>query len=157
MGARRTARENALMVLYQIDVSGADAAMALERFYDAFATGEDLDPPPPFAPREGEPPPVITPEVREYATALVHGVTRNLEAIDEAIQTVSAHWRLERMARVDRNILRLGAFELMFLGDDVPRKVAINEAIEIAKRYGTHESSAFINGILDRVGAGSPE
>jgi N utilization substance protein B len=79
----------------------------------------------------------------------VGGVRAHLAEIDELLGRVSRNWRLERMARVDRNLLRLAIFELKFSAD-VPAKVAINEAIEIAKRYGTAESPAFVNGVLDR-------
>ena len=156
MGVRRTAREYALMILYKMDVAGSFAGgavlpdLAIDRVFNAFADGEPLDPPPPFldAPPPEEP---VAAEAKEYAGVLVRGVFKNREAIDTAIQTASSHWRLDRMARVDRNILRLGSFELLFLSEDVPRKVVINEAVEIAKRYSTRESGAFINGLLDRV------
>jgi len=151
MKRRRRARELALMMLYQIDVSGAETEQAIGRFFTSFDRDEPLDPPPPFAGPGSRPEP-IPPEVREYATVLVRGVGRNLEALDASIQAVSAHWRLDRMARVDRNILRLGAFELLHLGAEVPRNVVINEAVEIAKSFSTAESGAFINGILDRLG-----
>lgn len=158
MGARRRARECALMILYQIDLSGTPADRAIERFFESFASGDPLDPPPPFVVERGEgevsgddlgrP----DEEVRGYAELLVRGVSDKRETLDEIIQKVSLHWRLDRMAHVDRNILRLGAYEITELEHDVPRKVAINEAVEIAKRFGTAESSAFINGILDRIG-----
>ena len=89
------------------------------------------------------------PEGREYADRAVRGVAEDLEKVDEVIRKASTNWRLERMARVDRNLIRLALYELKYV-EDVPAKVAINEAIEIAKRYGTNESSAFVNGILDR-------
>src|SRR5215472_5223004 len=156
MGARRKARECALMILYQIDLSGSAPDKAIERFWEAYAAGEPLDPPPPFQTEidksDDEPLEAIDDEVKRYAESLVFGVTASLQAIDDTIQKVSHNWRLDRMACVDRNLLRLGAYELTALAGDVPRKVAINEAVEIAKRFGTAESSAFINGILDRIG-----
>jgi N utilization substance protein B len=88
-------------------------------------------------------------EARPFAEKLVRGVRQNQGELDAQIQSASRNWRLERMARVDRNLIRLALYELKH-ADDVPAKVAINEAIEIAKRYGTSESSAFVNGILDR-------
>lgn len=140
------------MILYQVDTSWNEPDRALARFFSAFDTGEDLDPPPPFLASEAaDTATPISPEAREYATILVTGVCHHREAIDATIRGVSSHWRLERMARVDRNILRLGAFELTFLKDQVPRKVVINEAVEIAKTFSTAESGAFINGILDRI------
>ena len=142
------------MILYQIDLSGTSPEKAIERFWDTWAAGEPLDPPPPFVVEtdEGEPLEAIDDEAKRYAESLVYGVTGSLQTIDDTIQKVSHNWRLDRMACVDRNLLRLGAYELTALAGDVPRKVAINEAVEIAKRFGTAESSAFINGILDRIG-----
>jgi len=84
-----------------------------------------------------------------FAEELVRGVTKNLEKLDESIQEQSESWRIERMARVDRNVLRLGAYELLFT--DTPAKVIINEAIEIARTFGAEGSAAFVNGILDRL------
>lgn len=141
------------MMLYQIDLSAATVDKAMERFWATYASGEALDPPPPYfvdAPRAEELQPPDE-EVRAYAEALVRGVVAMRDELDERIQKVSLHWRLDRMACVDRNLLRLGAYELTERGEDVPRKVVINEAVEIAKRFGTAESSAFINGVLDRV------
>ena len=86
---------------------------------------------------------------RDFTTALVQGMREHQTEIDALIGKASRNWRLERMARVDRNLLRLAVYELKYC-EDVPAKVAINEAIEIAKRYGTAESPAFVNGILDR-------
>jgi N utilization substance protein B len=140
MGTRRRAREFALQMLYQLDVQeqlSDDQAIALFwRNFSASAEAESVD-----APDLGE--------VQPFAELLVRGVRNHLGAIDAQIQSASKNWRLERMARVDRNLLRLALYELKYV-EDVPAKVAINEAIEIAKRYGTSESSAFVNGILDR-------
>jgi N utilization substance protein B len=90
------------------------------------------------------------PEVVEYANRIVLGTSSNLESIDEEIKASAEHWVLERMAAVDRNILRAGAYEILFV-DDVPPAVAINEALEIAKKFSTKDSASFINGILDRI------
>lgn len=90
------------------------------------------------------------PEGREYADAVVRGVFDELTAMDEAIKKASTNWRLERMARVDRNVLRLGAWELL-RQSDVPRAVILDEAVELAKRFGSEESGAFVNGVLDRI------
>jgi N utilization substance protein B len=89
-------------------------------------------------------------EGREFAQLLVRGVAEQAGAIDDMIRKVSEHWRLERMPRVDRNILRLSAYELMFMSD-VPRRVTLNEAIELAKRYAGEGSPGFVNGVLDRI------
>jgi len=156
MGARRRARECALMTLYSVDVAGIWADTALERFFSSFADGEPLDPPPSWAPASAHKKGFrIKPEhaeIREYAAQLVEGVGRNAEEIDAVITGISKNWRLARMAIVDRNVLRLAVFELTHMTDDVPRNVVINEAIDVAKRFGTAESGAFINGILDRIG-----
>jgi transcription antitermination protein NusB len=128
-GARRKAREAAVQMLYQIDLTGEDPERALELYFE-YLTPAD--------------------EAREFATELVRGCVAQREAIDTRIRNVSRHWRLERMARVDRNILRLATFELLTLAD-IPRKVTLNEAIELAKRFGDENSPAFVNGVLDRI------
>ncbi|MCA9552124.1 MAG: transcription antitermination factor NusB [Myxococcales bacterium] len=156
MGARRRARECALMTLYSMDVAGHWPDTALERFFTSFGDGEPLDPPPSYAPPEADAKAYrvtgADEEMKAYATLLVEGVGRHMEELDALIQGISRNWRMARMAVVDRNVLRLAAFELTHQQADVPRKVAINEAIEVAKRFGTSESGAFVNGILDRIG-----
>ncbi len=139
MGTRRRAREFALQMLYQLDVQhqlGDEQAIAL--FWKNFAAQ---------AGEEATSDEIV--EERPFAEKLVRGVREHLAELDGQIQSASRNWRLERMARVDRNHLRLALYELKYV-TDVPAKVAINEAIEIAKRFGTNESSAFVNGILDR-------
>lgn len=138
-GARRRARECALQVLYQLDgdlVRGvpvtADDAVSL--FFAHFEPAEILE----------------APEAAEYTGELVRGVLERLAEIDGVLQRSTQHWRLERMARVDRNILRMATWELLFRRD-VPGRVVLNEAIEVAKKFGTEESGAFVNGVLDRV------
>ncbi|MHB8421028.1 MAG: transcription antitermination factor NusB [Myxococcales bacterium] len=136
MEVRRKARERAVQALYQLDGtepyqrSGEPLRVALRGFWASF------DPP--------------EPEAAELAEPLIHGVLDHLDELDRALEGASLHWRLSRMARVDRNILRLGAYELLFR-PEVPIKVCLNEAIEIARKYGAEDSGAFINGILDRV------
>jgi N utilization substance protein B len=148
MGTRRRAREFALQILYQLDVQEQlSDGQALALFWNHFQTasqgqgGAMGEPGAPSAADIGE--------AQPFAESLVRGVREHLGEIDAQIQAASRNWRLERMARVDRNLLRLALYELKY-ADDVPAKVAINEAIEIAKRFGTSESSAFVNGILDR-------
>lgn len=130
MGARRSGREAALQMLFQLEASNVSSAQAIELFWRTF---EDADP-----------------EGRPYADAIVRGVADNLEAIDKRVTAASQNWRLERMSRVDRNLLRLGTWELMYKGD-VPRAVILDEAVELAKSFGTDESSGFVNGVLDRI------
>jgi N utilization substance protein B len=91
-------------------------------------------------------------EGREYAEALVTGVCRERDGLDGSISKASEHWRLERMTRVDRNVLRIGTWELVNM-KDVPAPVILDEAVELAKRFGTEESGAFVNGVLSRVAA----
>ena len=148
MRNRRKAREIALQVLYQLDVQEThaqtrlSAEQALALFWSSFSRRPRDD--------EGEPEDeLLDEETRAFATELVRGVRADLEEIDALLQRASRNWRIERMARVDRNLLRLAVYELKHSAD-VPGKVAINEAIEIAKRYGTAESPAFVNGVLDR-------
>src|SRR3989338_8742245 len=129
MGTRRKARELALQVLYQMEMQGAEPKAVLARL------GTDGD---------------VTPAIREFATDVVEGTYRNKKEIDDLIERHSTNWKLPRMAVVDRNILRLAVYELLYL-HEVPTLVALNEAIEIAKRFGTENSSAFINGILDNI------
>jgi N utilization substance protein B len=130
IGKRRRARELALQFLYQLDVNDAIDPTPFEGEFWAERSSDD--------------------EVKGFATTLVAGAKGRQEEIDRLIVQVAEHWELDRMAVVDRNILRLAIFELLDQAD-VPPKVAINEAIEIAKKFGTGESSRFINGILDRV------
>ena len=129
MGARHTGREAALQMLFQMEASGASADDVIALFWRNF---------------EAEP------EGRAYADEAVRGIADDLAAIDQKITGASAHWRLERMARVDRNVLRLGTWELS-RRTDVPRAVILDEAVELAKSYGTEDSGSFVNGVLDKV------
>lgn len=130
MGARRSGREAALQMLFQLEASGVTPDHAIELFWRSF---EEADP-----------------EGKAYADQIVRGVSENQGRIDDKITTASKNWRLERMSRVDRNLLRLGTWELMF-HSDVPRAVILDEAVELAKSFGTDESSGFVNGVLDRI------
>lgn len=129
MGARRRAREAALQILYCMDLAGDSAEQAERHHWAHLAASE---------------------EGREYAHDIVRGYAEHAEDIDALIRKVSEHWRLERMPKVDRNILRLGAYELMYLSD-VPRRVTLNESVELAKRFGSEGSAGFVNGVLDRI------
>jgi transcription antitermination protein NusB len=131
-GARRRARWYALQVLYALDLNpGEDAEQALREYFQKF----EIE---------------VEERALEFARDLVMATVAHRPALDRIIQEVSRNWRLERMSRVDRNILRLATCELEH-ARDVPVKVVINEAVELAKRYGTSESPAFVNGILDRI------
>lgn len=139
MTARTRGREFALQVLYELDASGKDAVSALDAYWLNFeTTGRPAGSPEP------------EPAIKEFTQLLVTGVAKNVAELDTMIERCSTNWRLDRMPRVDRNVLRLACFELMHT-TDVPVKVVINEAIELGKRYGSEESGAFINGILDKL------
>ncbi len=88
--------------------------------------------------------------IRAFSRILVHGVTENRESLDRLIRGSSRNWRLERMSKVDRTILRLGVFEILFM-EEIPPKVSIDEAVELGKRFGTEESGSFINGVMDNI------
>lgn len=129
MGARRKARELALQMLFQYDISGNAPDMIVSTF-------EDLQ--------------KSKPNTREFATRIFRGTVDNLTRIDDMIQKQAENWRLSRMAVVDRNIIRMSIYEFLHEAD-TPKLVIIDEAIEIAKKYGTQKSSQFINGILDGI------
>jgi transcription antitermination protein NusB len=128
MTSRRRARRQAIDVLYQADVTGADAQLSLTEWR---AAGRAIDP---------------------FAEELVEGVTENRAEIDDLLSAHSEHWTLERMASLDRTILRLAVFELIHR-PDVPAAAAISEAVEIAKELSTEDSGRFVNGILGKVAA----
>lgn len=129
VGARRKAREYAFQMLFQLDFDRDDCQDKLKQFWRLHN---------------------CSPEVKEFAESLVNGTLKHLEQIDERISGHSLNWRLCRMSVVDRNILRLSSYEILFC-DDIPVKVSINEALEIAKKYSASESASFINGILDKI------
>ncbi len=145
MRKRTQAREFALQILYQSDISHGDAAELFEDFWKEKA---DLV----QSSEEKGPGPVLEndPEVRQYTERIVLGAIERLEAIDKIIEKFTEHWEMKRMGYIDRNILRLATYEILFM-DDIPVKVAINEAVELAKRYGEDDSSKFVNGILDKI------
>jgi N utilization substance protein B len=129
MGARTGARESGLQMLYALEVTDERPDLVITDFWRE---------------HPGDP------EGRPYADELVRGVAADLERLDALIRTASTNWRLERMARVDRNILRLGAWELVHRLE-TPRAVILDECVELAKRYGSEDSGSFVNGVLDRI------
>jgi N utilization substance protein B len=135
--ARRAAREAALMLLFAADTDAPTEPVLPDMLPHHFWTG--------MLPEAS-----IDPELesRQYAEAIVHGVASKRDVIDGHIRGASANWRLERMTRVDRALLRMCVWEML---EGVPRAVAIDEAVELAKRYGSDESSRFINGLLDAI------
>lgn len=130
MRKRTQGRELALQVLYQVDLLQTFSEDERERFLTEHAEGHD---------------------VREFAKSLVDGVGLHRPAIDLEIEEVAKNWELGRMAIIDRNILRMGVLELCYRSAEIPPKVAINEAVDLAKKYSTKNSSAFVNGILDKI------
>ena len=129
MGVRRRSREMVIKVLFQADMAQGNIGEALGVFCEHFEAPEDI---------------------RAFATELVLGVQEHLAEIDGLIEQFSEHWRLARMSAVDRNIIRLGVLELLYR-KDIPAKVSINEAVDLGKRFGSEDSGAFINGILDGI------
>lgn len=144
MRKRTRSREFALQILYQIDISHAEIQAVCEDFW------KDRSGPLSTAEKEAIELEKKDPDVRQYTEKLVKGTLKNLETIDKSIERFAENWEIGRMAYVDRNILRLAAYEMMHL-EEIPVKVAINEAVELAKRYGESDSSKFVNGILDRI------
>ena len=162
ISGRRVAREVALLILFAVDLS-EDKVIGdiLPEFWTNFVNDDEV-----LADlfSESSNHENLTPAVsqarkvlgeadgaqREFIERLVNGVAAHLTAIDDLIGRYSLNWKVGRMARVDRNILRLAAYELAF-ESDVPSRATLNEAIEIAKRFGTDESGKFVNGILDRI------
>jgi N utilization substance protein B len=132
MGGRRKARELALQMMYQIDLVNAK----LEQMVTDFQPFQQC-----------------LPSIQDFSLDLVKRTLNNRQAIDELLAQCAQNWRIERMAIIDRNILRLSICELLYF-PDIPGSVTINEAVEIAKKYGSEESSKFVNGILDAIARG---
>lgn len=128
---RRTARETALQILYQIDLTGEydNRKVILEHWVQEFCVPDNL---------------------AEFISELVEGTLKNKEEIDQRLASTSHEWALDRMNNVDRNLMRLAVFEMLYC-PGTPQRVTLNEAIEIAKRFGGDDSAKFINGILDKL------
>jgi N utilization substance protein B len=126
---RRKSREFALQVLYQLNITKQEAITALTRFQEHFSPNKEAD---------------------EFLKRLVLGVLEHCQEFDRLIEQYSENWHLDRINMVDRNILRMALFELLYC-EEIPPKVTINEAIDLGKRYGSEDSGSFINGILDRI------
>jgi N utilization substance protein B len=131
MPARHRSRYRAVQILYECDLRALPAGEAIRHFYDGLYSEEHDQPPAPDP----------------FMESLVHGTLAGRAAIDERLSRLSAHWRLERMSVVDRNILRLAVFEMQ--QGETPPAVVIDEAVELARRLSGEESAAFINGVLD--------
>lgn len=129
VGIRRQARTTALQTLYEYDTTGHDVDEVLQRHIEDQA---------------------LSPRVAEYAGELAHGVLAHLSQVDEQIQGAASDWPLAQMARIDKNILRLAIYEILY-NNSVPAKAAINEAVELAKTFGSDTSSRFVNGVLGAI------
>jgi len=130
MRKRTKARECALKILYAIDITNEEPKKCINIFW------QNHDP--------------VEAEIKAFADLLVMGVCSNKDLIDKLITAYATNWQLKRMAVIDRNVLRFAAYELLFM-EEVPPKVSINEAIDIAKKYGDKDSGKFVNGILDKI------
>jgi N utilization substance protein B len=131
MGSRRKARECALQMLFAADVAGTRGDQLARTFWSELSDGD------------------LESGAQEFATRLAMGALAHLDEVDQRIRSRAEHWRISRMALVDRNLLRLAVYE--FLHEPTPRTVTINEALEIARRFSTYEATQFINGILDAI------
>jgi N utilization substance protein B len=129
MGQRRKAREETLRILFRLEFENTHAEKTLNQYWENKKASE---------------------EIKEYSNWLVNGIISNQTKIDNIIQQVSEHWRLSRMALVDRNILRMAVFELLY-EENIAPAIVINEAIEIAKKYSGDEAATFVNGVLDAI------
>jgi transcription antitermination factor NusB len=130
MRRRTLAREHALKILYQFDITKRPIEAVVESYWQAEETKDR--------------------EIIAYANLLAQGVVGTIKDIDQKISDYATNWQIKRMAIIDRNVMRIGLFELQHT-TDIPPKVAINEAVELAKKYGDLESSKFVNGILDKI------
>jgi transcription antitermination factor NusB len=130
MRRRTLAREHALKILYQFDITKRPMEAVVESYWKNEETKD--------------------PEIITYSNLLAQGVVKHIQDIDHKISDYATNWQIRRMAIIDRNIMRIGLYELQHT-TDIPPKVAINEAVELAKKYGDLESSKFVNGILDKI------
>ena len=129
MGNRRKARELVTQILFHMEYNPGNPDKSFELICENFNAPKSL---------------------RAFSKELIQGICENRNQIDKYIKKASKNWRLERMSRVDRSILRLSVFEMLFM-ENIPHKVSIDEAVELGKKYGTEESGAFINGVLDNI------
>jgi transcription antitermination factor NusB len=134
MRKRTRARELSLQLLYQVDIRRDDIDSLIDDFWsNQIHNSEELEQ-----------------QIKDFATRLAKGTIENIKSIDAVIVSYTQNWQLERMAAIDRNIMRMACYELLYL-DDIPPKVSINEAVDLAKKYGDTESGKFVNGILDKI------
>jgi len=137
MGQRRKSREIALQMLYQMEMTGQPPNVVIDLYYELASADDDNNPD-------------LAQAVRPFAEQLLYGVHAHRDELDEMIVTASENWRLERMSIIDRNVLRIALYEMLYCAE-IPPKVSINEAIDLGKTFGNPDSGAFINGILDHL------
>ncbi|SPF42894.1 N utilization substance protein B homolog [Syntrophobacter sp. SbD1] len=137
MGQRRKSREIALQMLYQMEMTGQPPHMVIDLYYE-LALGEDVKNPD------------LAKAVRPFAERLLNGVYAHRDQLDKMIVGASENWRIERMSIIDRNVLRIALYEMLYCLE-IPPKVSINEAIDLGKTFGSPDSGGFINGILDHL------
>ena len=137
MGQRRKSREIALQMLYQLEMSGQPPDVVIDLYNELASGGEDKKP-------------ELAEAVRPFAEQLLSGVHAHRDELDAMIVAASENWRLERMSIIDRNVLRIALYEMLYRAE-IPPKVSINEAIDLGKTFGSPDSGAFINGILDHL------
>ncbi len=130
MRKRTQAREHVLKILYQAEMTRRSIDLTSQQFWG------EMDP--------------IDANIQSFAQRLSSGIEGKIQEIDEKISQYAANWQIKRMAVIDRNVLRIGVYELLYT-QDIPPKVTINEAVELAKKYGDMESGKFVNGILDKI------
>ncbi len=130
MRRRTKARECALKVLYAIDITKYSPEQCIDDFW-----------------KQQE---ILNPDIKTFTEDLIRGVCENQDRIDRLITKYATNWQIKRMAVIDRNIIRMAGFELLFM-DEIPAKVTINEAVEIAKKYGDKDSGKFVNGVIDKI------
>ena len=130
MRKRTKAREYALQIMYAVDITKDEPALCIERFWEGSDESSEA--------------------VKTFTNGLVNGAADKSKEIDRLISKYATNWQLDRMAVIDRNVLRIATYELLFM-DDIPPKVSINEAIDIAKKFGGDDSGKFVNGVLDKI------
>lgn len=151
MRKRTRSREFALQLLYEIDIASGSLEEAFKDFWKDRTDLALSEPEKEVLEKDKK-----DEEVREYAERLVTGACEKKSEIDRLIEHYAENWTIRRMAAVDRNILRLATYEIIYV-NEIPMKVAINEAVELAKRYGESDSSKFVNGILDKIAKSEPK
>jgi transcription antitermination protein NusB len=156
MGQRRRSREVALQVLFQLDLTGVLPEEGIALYFDHLSADTDRDP---EGGEDGASPPgergqplsrEVLVTIRPFAEVLINGVSLHRDEIDQRIESASENWRVDRMSVVDRNILRIAIYEMLYC-EDIPPKVSINEAIDLGKKFSGQDSGPFINGVLDQI------